>query len=86
MTALTARNVALTDQVVAVLRDAWPDPLPTGEIAKRAGSSPWRNDTWRVLDRLARQGLIERVPVEYSSSRYWRHLVRADEQIEVRNV
>ena len=37
---LSSRNVALCDQILAVLTDAWPLPVPTGQVWRKI--SPYR--------------------------------------------
>jgi hypothetical protein len=74
MTARTARNVALDDQVSAVLRDAT-ESLSTVEVAARlrmTGTAQQLRDVWLSLDRLARAGYAERIVVRYATCRYWR--------------
>jgi predicted ArsR family transcriptional regulator len=75
MAALTARNVHLTDQALAVLADS-PLPMSTREVARKLGITnvAREQEAWRVLDRLVRQGLVERIRIQEASCRYWRYV------------
>lgn len=77
MTALTARNIALTDQILAVLADESPLPASTMAVyAKLNGSCEgWPHAACRdrhvdygavlrILNRLARHGDAEKWPVD----------------------
>ena len=85
MTALTARNVALSDQILAAL--AGEGGLPISTVALHAKLSPpcdgWpHTDCWdrhldygtvlRLLNRLAKRGEVEKIEVDGMRSRYWR--------------
>ena len=73
MSGLTARNVHLTDQVLAALAErAHEPPMTTAEVAQAIGQPPWRQDTWRVLDRLTRRGTVERIVDDNGICRRWR--------------
>ena len=75
MAALTARNVHLTDQALAVLADS-PLPMSTREVARALGITnvAREQEVWRVLDRLDRQGLVERIKLPEALCRYWRYV------------
>jgi predicted ArsR family transcriptional regulator len=75
MAALTARNVHLTDQALALLADS-PLPMSTREVARAVGITnvAREQEAWRVLDRLARRGLVERIRLPEASCRYWRYV------------
>jgi Fe2+ or Zn2+ uptake regulation protein len=75
MTVLTARNVHLSDQALAVLADS-PLPMSTREVARAVGINnvAREQEVWRVLDRLTRQGLVERIRLPGASCRYWRYV------------
>jgi hypothetical protein len=75
MTALTARNVHLTDQTLAALAES-PLPMSTREVARKVGITnvAREQEAWRVLDRLARQGLVERIRLPEATCRYWRYV------------
>lgn len=79
MAALTARNVHLTDQALAVLADS-PLPMSTREVARAVGVTnvAREQEVWRVLDRLDRQGLVERIRVLEALCRYWRYVGGSD--------
>lgn len=76
MAKLTARNVHLTDQVLAALAESGTFPLSTAEVAAKAGLDPEKpmqvQDAWRVLDRLARRNEVERIRLEGIRQTYWR--------------
>jgi hypothetical protein len=80
MSALTARNVHLTDQVLAVLADSGPLPISTRQVTKAAGleGAYHEAEIWRVLDRLARRGEAERIVLPDMCCRYWRIAEPAD--------
>lgn len=73
MAVLTARNVHLTDQALAALAES-PLPMSTREVARAVGITNVAREqqVWRVLDRLARQGLVERIRLPEAACRYWR--------------
>lgn len=75
MAALTARNVHLTDQALAVLADS-PLPMSTREVARALGITnvAREQEVWRVLDRLDRLELVERIRVSEALCRYWRYV------------
>jgi hypothetical protein len=58
MAALTARNVHLSDQALAA---------GITNVARE-------QEAWRVLDRLARQGQVERIRLPEALCRYWRYV------------
>ena len=73
MAALSSLSVHVTDQITAVLRDAWPLPLSTGEIEKRTGYGiRYGQLTYRMLQRMARAGDAEKITMPDMKSRYWR--------------
>ena len=88
MTALTARNVHLTDQILAILADE--SPLPVSTMALHARLNPvcggWpHTECWdrhvdysavyRMLNRLARLGEVEKWPADGDRRCcYWRRL------------
>lgn len=75
MAALTARNVHLTDQALAVLADS-PLPMSTREVVRALGITnvAREQEVWRVLDRLDRLGPVERIRVPEALCRYWRYV------------
>jgi hypothetical protein len=89
VSALTARNVALTDQILALLDAESPLPASTPELYRKLGRVPlpyWRQDEqpadpvyysefYRMLARLARLGEIEKwAPDADRRACYWRRL------------
>ncbi len=74
MTARTARNIHIGDQVLAALTDAAPHPLDTLQVAARVGLAgyPGQTEVWRALDRLAHRGLVERIRDPQLTCRLWR--------------
>jgi hypothetical protein len=73
MAKLTPRNVAVTDQILAVLSEAYPLPVSTGEVEERTGYGiPYGQLTYRMLQRLADLGEIEKITLPDVRSRYWR--------------
>lgn len=73
MAALSPLSLHVTDQITAVLRDAWPLPLSTGEIERRTGYGiRYGQLTYRMLQRLASRGDAEKVTLPDMKSRYWR--------------
>ena len=89
MTALTTRNVALTDQILAALADEGGLPISTSALHARlsppCGGWP-HTDCWdrhldyatiyRLLNRLAKRGEVEKIRLEDMRSRYWRRWVQ----------
>lgn len=72
MAALSPRSVHVTDQILAVLREA-AEPLPTGEIEKRTGYGiRYGQLCYRMLARLERTGQAEKLTLPDMKSRYWR--------------
>jgi len=71
MASLSPRSVAVTDQILAVLREA-AEPLATLEIERRAGYRPYGSPAYQMLRRLERMGQVERLKVPDMQSRYWR--------------
>jgi hypothetical protein len=70
---LSPFSVHVTDQVLAVLAEAWPLPVPTGEIEDRTGYGPRHGQVaYRMLQRLARLGEVEKIVMPDVKSRYWR--------------
>lgn len=93
MTALTARNIALADQILAVLSAE--APLPVSTPAIHAALSPpcdgWPHTAcrdrhvdymavYRILARLARAGEIEKWPVGEMRYCLWRRLTTTEVQ------
>jgi hypothetical protein len=74
VTALTARNVALTDQICAALDDEWPLPVSTLALNAKLGHAGYQNhaDVLRILNRLAKAGEVEKIRLEDMRSCYWR--------------
>lgn len=73
MTALSPLSIACTDAVLAVLAQEYPLPVPTGEVEKRTGyGARYGQLTYRMLQRLARRGEVEKIAVPDMMSRYWR--------------
>jgi hypothetical protein len=57
VSALSPRSVHVTDQILAVLAEEWPLPVPTGVIKERTGyGARYGQLTYRMLQRLARRG------------------------------
>ena len=82
MAPLSPLSVHVTDQITAVLRDAWPLPLSTGEIEKRTGYGiRYGQLTYRMLRRLAARGDAETVDFPGMKSRYWRLARTQDSQV-----
>jgi hypothetical protein len=85
MSTLTARNVALTDQILATLADESPLPISTTALWRKM-SPPcdgWpHTECWdrhldyaavlRMLNRLARRGGVEKIRLDGMRSCYWR--------------
>lgn len=89
MTALTARNIALSDQILAVLASEGGLPISTAALhAKlRPPCDGWPHTrcwerhldyatVYRLLNRLAKRGDVERIAVEGMRSLYWRRWVQ----------
>jgi hypothetical protein len=88
VSALTARNVALTDQILATLADEGCLPISTmGLLEKlrplppaiaerlaafRSGRPLLHSELLRLLNRLAERGEIEKITVPGMRCRYWR--------------
>lgn len=73
MAALSPFSLHVTDQITAVLRDAWPKPLSTGEIEARTGYGiRYGQMVYRMLHRLVARGEAEKVPRPGMRSCYWR--------------
>lgn len=71
----SARTVAIQDQVLAVLRDEWPLPISTIQLCERVGASRYSDVgriAYRVLNRLAKRGQVERIRLDGHYSVYWR--------------
>lgn len=73
MIARTAWDVALDDQVSAVLRDATA-PLSVIDVANRVGmhTALQLREVWRSLYRLARVGKAQRIVPPHAPGRYWK--------------
>jgi hypothetical protein len=72
VTALSPRNVHVTDQILAVLASEYPLPVSTPTVEERTGYGPrYGQLTWRMLDRLTRRGEIEKITVPDMKSWYW---------------
>jgi hypothetical protein len=85
---LSPRNVAITDQILAMLADegglpiSTPDlwrklsPLPDTIAERREAVESGRlvlySDAWRLLNRLARLGEVEKITVPEMRPCYWR--------------
>lgn len=70
-----ARTIAVQDQVLAVLRDESPLPASTQRICERIGVHRYSDEglvVYRVLDRLARRGDVERIRLDGFPQAYWR--------------
>ena len=81
MSALSPRSVHVTDQILAVLAEEWPLPVPTGVIEARTGYGVrYGQLTYRLLQRLARRGEVEKITVPDMRSRYWRLAGQAQEE------
>jgi hypothetical protein len=67
-------DVALDDQLLAVLRDAQGFPLSTRQVCVAAGPMAWPPDsiTWRRLDALEKAGKVERVKLPGWRQVWWR--------------
>jgi hypothetical protein len=74
VTALTARNVHLTDQVLAVLAESGPLPISTKQVTEAVGLEGGfhQAEVWRVLARLAKRGEAEKIVRPEMYCRYWR--------------
>ena len=73
MARLTARNLAVTDQILAVLAESYPLPVSTHEVEERTGYGVRHGQlTYRMLQRLADHGEIEKICLPEMRSRYWR--------------
>lgn len=85
MTAMTARNVALTDQILATLANEWPLPISTPELWRKVSPpcNGWpHTECWprhvdysavlRILNRQARQDVVEKIRLEDMRCCYWR--------------
>ena len=73
MAKLTPQNVAVTDQILAVLDEAYPLPASTGEVEERTGYGiRYGQLAYRMLQRLADLGEVEKITVPEMRSRYWR--------------
>ncbi len=67
-------ELALDDQLLAVLRDAKGFPLSTRQVAELAGPTAWPPDavTWKRLNRLEKAGRVERVKLPGWRQVWWR--------------
>jgi hypothetical protein len=75
VTALTAQNVHLTDQLLAALADEGPLPVSTSALLGKLGLRGYQNTVLRLLNRLARLGEIEKWPPDGDRRCcYWRRL------------
>lgn len=96
MTVLTARNVALTDQILATPADEYPLPISTVALWRKIRGGPDERDfrevlaeaiaasngngprpvghgeVLRILNRLAKRGVVEKMLPEGMQSCYWR--------------
>ena len=73
MSAISLRSVRVTDQILAVLAEEWPLPVPTGVIEEHTGyGARYGQLTYRMLQRLARRGEVEKFTLPDMRSRYWR--------------
>ena len=73
MPSLSPRSVHVTDQILAVLAGEYPLPVPTREVEERTGYGiRYGQLTYRLLQRLARRGEVEKITVPDMKSRYWR--------------
>ena len=84
MSALAARTVALTDQVLAALAGESPLPISTSALWRKLSPpcAGWPHTTClphleyravlRVLNRLADRGEVEKIRLEGMRSCYWR--------------
>jgi hypothetical protein len=59
MTAMTARNVHITDQLLAVLADE-PLPVPTSYLLGKLDLRGYQNTVLRLLNRLTKRGEVEK--------------------------
>ena len=74
MTALTARNTALADQVLAVLAGTGAMPLSTRQVAEQC--TEWsESETYRALTRLAARQQAEKITLPDCRMRYWRGVI-----------
>ena len=81
MSALSPRSVHVTDQILAVLAEEWLLPVPTGVIEARTGYGVrYGQLTYRLLQRLARRGEVEKITVPDMRSRYWRLVGQGQEE------
>lgn len=72
MTALTARNVALTDQILAAMADEGGLPVSTMGLLDKLGMRGEHGTVLRMLNRLAHLGEVEKITLPDMRCRYWR--------------
>lgn len=73
MTSLSPLSADATDLILAVLASEYPLPVSTGTVEDRTGFGPQYGQlTYRMLNRLARRGEVEKMTIEDFRSRYWR--------------
>ena len=75
MTAMTAQNIHITDQLLAALADEAPLPVSTSALLGKLGLRGYDNTVNRLLNRLAKRGQIEKWgPMGDIRCCYWRSL------------
>jgi hypothetical protein len=72
MASLTARNVHLTDQILAVLAAEGALPISTSALVAKLGELPYHAVVLRLLNRLARRGEVEKLELDGMRCLYWR--------------
>lgn len=79
MSRLSRKNADLSDQILSILAKA-ELPLPTLEICELTGSPGYRNyaTVLRMLNRLARLELAEKIAPREMRAVYWRIIPQAD--------
>jgi hypothetical protein len=78
VTKIRPRNLAVTDQVLAFLDEAYPLPVSTREVEEGTGYGiRYGQLTYRMLQRLAGLSEVEKITDPETLSCYWRRWPQA---------